>query len=198
MHRGCALPSGERGSNGPSKRPKIPLDVAGVRRPDPALRRRLERLGHEPFLGAPTPVDSGLVHARALRDALHAHPLIPSVHKLGQRRVEHRSASSGRTPTRPHAPRFVHLTTSTATYCCVCHFLLLCYILTQPKVAHKGGAVERMESARNHRASGQSSKLERLFYGGPSIGVLHEEYAKRGRIDERAPVKSSGEIRIGA
>jgi hypothetical protein len=40
--------------------------------------------------------------------------------------------------------------------------------------------------------------LKRLFYGGPSIGVLHEEYAKRGRIDERAPVKSSGEIRIGA
>ena len=58
--------------------------------------------------------------------------------------------------------------------------------------------MERMESARNHRASGQSSKLKRLFYGGPSIGVLHEEYTKRGHIDERAPVKSSGEIRIGA
>jgi hypothetical protein len=58
--------------------------------------------------------------------------------------------------------------------------------------------VERMESARNRTTSAQSSKLKRLFYGGPSLGVLHEEYAKRGRIDERAPVKSSGEIRIGA
>ena len=28
--------------------------------------------------------------------------------------------------------------------------------------------------------------------------MLHEEYAKRGRIDERAPVKSFGEILIGA
>jgi hypothetical protein len=58
--------------------------------------------------------------------------------------------------------------------------------------------MERMESARNRRASAEGSMLKRLFYGGPSIGVLHEEYAKRGRIDERAPVKSSGEIRIGA
>jgi hypothetical protein len=29
--------------------------------------------------------------------------------------------------------------------------------------------------------------LKELFYGGPSIGVLHEEYAKKGRIDEAAP-----------
>ena len=36
-----------------------------------------------------------------------------------------------------------------------------------------------MESARNHRASGQSSKLKRLFYGGPSIGVLHEDVVAR-------------------
>lgn len=58
--------------------------------------------------------------------------------------------------------------------------------------------MERMESTRNRRATGESRMLKRLFYGGPSMGVLHEEYAKRGRIDERAPVKSSGEIRIGA
>lgn len=40
--------------------------------------------------------------------------------------------------------------------------------------------------------------LEGLFYGGPGIGVLHEEYAKRGRIDGAAPVKACGEIRIEA
>jgi hypothetical protein len=28
--------------------------------------------------------------------------------------------------------------------------------------------------------------LEQLFYSGPSIGVLHEEYAKKGRVDENA------------
>jgi hypothetical protein len=58
--------------------------------------------------------------------------------------------------------------------------------------------MERMESERDRRASRESGMLERLFYGGPSFGVLHEEYAKRGRIDERAPVKASGEIRIEA
>jgi hypothetical protein len=55
-----------------------------------------------------------------------------------------------------------------------------------------------MESTKNRRATGESRMLKRLFYSGPSIGVLHEEYAKRGRIDERAPVKSAGEIRIEA
>jgi hypothetical protein len=56
----------------------------------------------------------------------------------------------------------------------------------------------RMESAGNRMASAERRMLKRLFYGGPSSGILHEEYAKRGRIDEWAPVKSSGEIRIGA
>ena len=40
--------------------------------------------------------------------------------------------------------------------------------------------------------------LNRLFYGGPSIGVLHEEYAKKGRIDDEAPVKASHEVLIEA
>jgi hypothetical protein len=40
--------------------------------------------------------------------------------------------------------------------------------------------------------------LKELFYSGPSIEVLHEEYAKRRRIDQAAPVKASGEIRIEA
>jgi hypothetical protein len=40
--------------------------------------------------------------------------------------------------------------------------------------------------------------LEQLFYSGPSIGVLHEEYAKKGRIDETAPITSSYEVRIEA
>ena len=40
--------------------------------------------------------------------------------------------------------------------------------------------------------------LKQLFYSGPSIEVLHEEYAKKGRIDARAPVGAAGEIRIEA
>lgn len=40
--------------------------------------------------------------------------------------------------------------------------------------------------------------LNRLFYGGPSIGVLHEEYAKKGRIDDEAPVKASHEVLVEA
>ena len=40
--------------------------------------------------------------------------------------------------------------------------------------------------------------LKQLFYSGPSIEVLHEEYAKKGRIDEEAPVKASHEVRIEA
>jgi hypothetical protein len=40
--------------------------------------------------------------------------------------------------------------------------------------------------------------LTQLFYSGPSIEVLHEEYAKKGRIDVNAPVRASQEIRIEA
>ena len=40
--------------------------------------------------------------------------------------------------------------------------------------------------------------LEQLFYRAPSIDVLHEEYAKKGRIDARAPVGAAQEIRIEA
>ena len=39
---------------------------------------------------------------------------------------------------------------------------------------------------------------KRLFYSGPSFDRLHEEYAKKGRIDEEAPVKTAGEITINA
>ena len=38
--------------------------------------------------------------------------------------------------------------------------------------------------------------LKQLFYSGPSIGVLHEEYAKKGRIDEMAPITTAYEVRI--
>ncbi len=38
--------------------------------------------------------------------------------------------------------------------------------------------------------------LKQLFYSGPSIGVLHEEYAKKGRIDEKAPITAAYEVRI--
>lgn len=37
---------------------------------------------------------------------------------------------------------------------------------------------------------------KQLFYSGPPIQVLHEDYAKRGRIDESALVKASYEVRI--
>ena len=40
--------------------------------------------------------------------------------------------------------------------------------------------------------------LKQLFYSGPSFEVLHEEYAKKGRIDEEAPVEASHEVRIEA
>ncbi len=40
--------------------------------------------------------------------------------------------------------------------------------------------------------------LRQLFYRGPSIDVLHEEYAKKGRVDGEAPVRASAEVRIDA
>lgn len=45
---------------------------------------------------------------------------------------------------------------------------------------------------------GRIGMLKQLFYGGPSIEVLHEEYAKKGRIDEDAYVKASCEVLIEA
>jgi hypothetical protein len=35
--------------------------------------------------------------------------------------------------------------------------------------------------------------LRQLFYRGPPIDVLHEEYAKKGRIDGEAPVRASAD-----
>jgi uncharacterized protein YndB with AHSA1/START domain len=40
--------------------------------------------------------------------------------------------------------------------------------------------------------------LNQLFYRGPSIDVLHQDYAKERRIDDQAFVKASGEVRIEA
>lgn len=40
--------------------------------------------------------------------------------------------------------------------------------------------------------------LMQLFYSGPSVGVLHEEYAKKGHIDEKAPITTTCEVRIEA
>lgn len=37
-----------------------------------------------------------------------------------------------------------------------------------------------------------------LFYTGPSITVLHEEYAKKSRIDDRAAIQGRREITIAA
>ncbi|QNE20302.1 molecular chaperone Hsp90 [Kribbella qitaiheensis] len=37
-----------------------------------------------------------------------------------------------------------------------------------------------------------------LFYTGPSLAVLHEEYAKKGRIDDRAAIQGRREAVIAA
>lgn len=39
---------------------------------------------------------------------------------------------------------------------------------------------------------------KRLLYRGPSFEVLHEKYAKHGRLDEQAPVQASAQIHINA
>lgn len=38
----------------------------------------------------------------------------------------------------------------------------------------------------------------RLFYRGPALDVLHDRYAKQGRIDSAAPVQASAEVHIAA
>ncbi|MDP9487037.1 MAG: SRPBCC family protein [Actinomycetota bacterium] len=58
--------------------------------------------------------------------------------------------------------------------------------------------MERVESAGNRGVRGEGGMLERLFYGGPPIEVLHEEYAKKGRVDAEALVKASHEVLIEA
>ncbi|MGW8354392.1 SRPBCC family protein [Streptomyces wedmorensis] len=40
--------------------------------------------------------------------------------------------------------------------------------------------------------------MPKLFYTGPSLETLHEQYAKRRRIDAAAPVTSASEIRVEA
>jgi uncharacterized protein YndB with AHSA1/START domain len=40
--------------------------------------------------------------------------------------------------------------------------------------------------------------MRSLFYTGPPITRLHQDYAKRGRIDERAPVTTACEVVISA
>ncbi len=40
--------------------------------------------------------------------------------------------------------------------------------------------------------------LQQLLYRGPSIEVLHRDYAKQGRIDDQAPVTTSYQVHIDA
>lgn len=40
--------------------------------------------------------------------------------------------------------------------------------------------------------------LRQMFYRGPSRQILHEGYAKRGRIDEQAPITTSSAVVIDA
>ncbi|MFD5437389.1 SRPBCC family protein [Kitasatospora sp. NPDC127067] len=44
----------------------------------------------------------------------------------------------------------------------------------------------------------RGSLLSRAMYVGPPIRTLHEEYAKGGRIDERAPVVAASEVTVAA
>lgn len=56
--------------------------------------------------------------------------------------------------------------------------------------------MEHVRTPARHGRPEETGRLRRLFSSGPPVEVLHEEYAKRGRIDQSAPVQSSGEIRI--
>jgi hypothetical protein len=40
--------------------------------------------------------------------------------------------------------------------------------------------------------------MTKLLYAGPLLRVLHEEYAKNGRIDQHAPVAAAYEVDIRA
>ena len=40
--------------------------------------------------------------------------------------------------------------------------------------------------------------LNKLFYAGPPLRVLHEDYAKKGRIDDKAPVTTTYEVNVKA
>jgi hypothetical protein len=40
--------------------------------------------------------------------------------------------------------------------------------------------------------------LRQVFYGGPSLEVLYQEYAQKHRIDDQAPIQASDEIVINA
>jgi hypothetical protein len=58
-----------------------------------------------------------------------------------------------------------------------------------------------MKGPENHDKRGKRGRtamLTQLFYSGSSVGVLHEEYAKKGRIDEKAPITTTCEVRIEA
>jgi uncharacterized protein YbjT (DUF2867 family)/uncharacterized protein YndB with AHSA1/START domain len=59
----------------------------------------------------------------------------------------------------------------------------------------QGGIMQYPETPTRERKTGM---LNGLFYSGPSIEALHEQYAKKGRIDQEAPVKASREFCIEA
>jgi uncharacterized membrane protein len=55
-----------------------------------------------------------------------------------------------------------------------------------------------MRSLLLKRSSALLGEGMKLFYTGPALEELHEEYAKKGQLDENAPVKSVESITIDA
>jgi hypothetical protein len=44
----------------------------------------------------------------------------------------------------------------------------------------------------------ETGMLNKLLYAGPPLRVLHDDYAKKGRIDDKAPVATAYEVNIKA
>jgi hypothetical protein len=63
--------------------------------------------------------------------------------------------------------------------------------------AVRSSVTRRRRDAGDEQASG-TLILTKLFYTGPSLATLHEEYAKRHRIDSNAPVTSSSALEVHA
>jgi hypothetical protein len=72
-------------------------------------------------------------------------------------------------------------------------------LMSQNRTAAASGVSDPSAGHASHGTlAGLTPMLRQTFYRGPSREILHEEYAKKGRIDELAPVKTSSDIYIQA